>query len=150
MTDYPPPPEQPQQPGQQPYGQQPGPQQPQQPYGQQPAYGGPQPMTDSDSRMWAMLSHLGIILFGFLPPLIIWLVFRERSAFVDDQGKEALNFSILATIAYVVSSILIFAFIGILMVFAVGIAVLVLCIMAGIAANRGESYRYPINWRIVK
>ena len=147
MTEYPPPPEQPQQPGQQPpYGQQP----PQQPYGQQPAYGAPQPMTDADSRLWAMLAHLGIILFGFLPPLIIWLVFRERSAFVDDQGKEALNFSILATIAYVVSSILIFAIIGIFMVIAVGIAVLILCIMAGIAANRGERYRYPLNWRIVK
>ncbi len=75
---------------------------------------------------------------------------RERSEFVDDQGKEALNFSILSTIAYVVSSILIFAIIGILMVIAVGIGTLVLCILAAIAANKGERYRYPLNWRIVK
>ncbi|WP_082097372.1 DUF4870 domain-containing protein [Demequina silvatica] len=130
MTDYPPPPPQ-------------SPPPPQQPYGAQ-------PMTQSDERMWAMLAHLGIILFGFLPPLIIWLVFRERSAFIDDQGKEALNFSILVTIAQIVSAILWIVLIGILLSFVVGIAALILCIMAGLAANRGESYRYPFNWRIVK
>ncbi|WP_062313618.1 DUF4870 domain-containing protein [Demequina rhizosphaerae] len=116
---------------------------PQQPYA-------PQPMTQNDERLWAMLAHLGIILFGFLPPLIIWLIFRERSAFVDDQGKEALNFSILTTIAYIVGSILTVVFIGYLIIFAVGILVLVLCIMAGVAAYRGDRYRYPFNWRIVK
>ncbi|MDN4476504.1 DUF4870 domain-containing protein [Demequina sp. SYSU T00192] len=131
MTENPPPP--PQSP----------PPPPQQPYA-------PQPMTQSDERLWAMLAHLGIILFGFLPPLIIWLVFRERSAFVDDQGKEALNFSILVTIAQIVAGILWVVIIGIVLSVVVGIAMLVLCIMAGIAANRGERYRYPFNWRIVK
>jgi len=116
---------------------------PQQPYS-------PQPMSQSDERLWATLAHAGIILFGFLPPLIIWLIFRERSAFVDDQGKEALNFSILVTIAYVVGSILTVILIGVLIIIAVGLATLILCIMAAIAANRGEQYRYPINWRIVK
>ncbi len=116
---------------------------PQQPYA-------PQPMTQNDERLWAMLAHLGIILFGFLPPLIIWLIFRERSAFMDDQGKEALNFSIMTTIAYIVGSILTVVFIGYLIIFAVGILVLVLCIMAGVAAYRGDRYRYPFNWRIVK
>ncbi len=116
---------------------------PQQPYA-------PQPMSQSDERLWAMLAHLGVILFGFLPPLIIWLVFRERSAFVNDQAKEALNFSILITIAYVVGSILAVILIGFLIWAAAGIAALVFCIMAGIAANKGEMYRYPFNWRIVK
>ncbi|WP_082099344.1 DUF4870 domain-containing protein [Demequina maris] len=131
MTENPPPP--PQSP----------PPPPQQPYA-------PQPMTESDERLWAMLAHLGIILFGFLPPLIIWLIFRERSAFLDDQGKEALNFSILVTIAQIVASILWVVLIGIVLSFAVGIATLILCIMAGVAANRGERYRYPFNWRIIK
>lgn len=116
---------------------------PQQPYA-------PQPMSQSDERLWATLSHAGIILFGFLPPLIIWLVFRERSAFVNDQAKEALNFSIVVTIAYIVGSILTVVLIGILIIIAVGIGALILCIMAAIAANRGETYRYPFNWRIVK
>ncbi len=110
----------------------------------------PQPMSQSDERLWAMLSHLGVILFGFVPPLVIWLVFRERSAFVNDQAKEALNFSILITIAYVVGSILAVILIGFLIWAAAGLAALILCIMAGIAANRGEMYRYPFNWRIVK
>src|SRR5690349_5456256 len=52
--------------------------------------GAAQPLSDSDSRMWAMLGHVGAILIGIIAPLITWLVFRERSSFVDDQGKESL------------------------------------------------------------
>lgn len=127
MTEYPPPP----------------PQSPQPPYA-------PQPMSQSDERLWATLAHAGVILFGFIPPLIIWLVFRERSAFVNDQAKEALNWSILMTIAYVVGILTLVFFIGILIIIAAGIAVLVFGILAAIAANKGEQYRYPFNWRIIK
>ncbi|WP_062464272.1 DUF4870 domain-containing protein [Demequina soli] len=130
MTDYPPPPPQ-------------SPPPPQQPYASQ-------PMAESDERLWALFSHLGIIFFSFLPPLIIWLIFRERSAFVDDQGKEALNFSILVTIAQIVGLVTTPILIGFVILPVVGIATLVFCILAGIAAYRGDRYRYPFNWRIVK
>lgn len=127
MTEYPPPP----------------PQSPQPPYA-------PQPMSQSDERLWATLAHAGVILFWFVAPLVIWLVFRERSAFVNDQAKEALNWSILMTIAYVVGILTLVFFIGILIIIAAGIAVLVFGILAAIAANKGEQYRYPFNWRIIK
>ncbi|BDZ60671.1 hypothetical protein GCM10025873_04620 [Demequina sediminis] len=127
MTEYPPPP----------------PQSPQPPYA-------PQPMSQSDERLWATLAHAGVILFGFIPPLIIWLVFRERSAFVNDQAKEALNWSILMAIASFVGAITTIAIIGFVILPLVGIAVLVFGILAAIAANKGEQYRYPFNWRIIK
>lgn len=98
----------------------------------------PQPLSDSDARLYATLGHAGIIIIGFLAPLIVWLLAKDRSEFVDDQGKEALNFSILATIATIITC-------GI-----AWIAVVIFCILAAIAANKGERYRYPLNWRIIK
>ena len=59
------------------------------------------PLSDSDSRMWAMIAHLGAILAFFVSPLIVWLVFRERSKFVDDQAKEGLNFQLTLAVVYV-------------------------------------------------
>ncbi len=107
-------------------------------------------MSESDERLYATLAHAGIILFGFLPPLIIWLIGKDRSAYVDTQAKEALNFSILITIAYIVSSVLTVVLIGFFMYLAVIIVVLVFCIQAAMAVNKGQDYRYPFNWRIIK
>ncbi len=97
-----------------------------------------------------MLAHLSIIVLGFIGPLIFWLIGKDKSAFIDDQGKEALNFGITATIAAVVSAILMVVIIGFLLLPAVSIAVLVFAILGGMAANKGEQYRYPFNIRLVK
>ena len=129
---------------------------PQQPYAQQPQYGAAQgfggagAVSQSDSRMWAMLAHIGGILFGFLAPLVVWLVYKDRDEFVKDQSVEALNFQITLLIAYAVSFVLTFVLIGILTFFAAWIAAIVLGIMAGVAANRGERYRYPFALRLIK
>jgi uncharacterized Tic20 family protein len=108
------------------------------------------PLSDSDARLYVTLSHAGIILFGFLPPLIFWLIGKDKSSFVDTEAKEALNFSILVTIAYVVSSILVVVLIGVVTWLATIVVTLIFCIKGAMAANKGESYRYPINWRIIK
>jgi hypothetical protein len=63
---------------------------------------------------------------------------------------EALNFQITTYIAAIVSAILFFVLIGFLLIIVVGIGWLVLTIVAGLAANRGEDYRYPFNLRLVK
>jgi len=120
------------------------------PYGQ-PAYGVPiaAPLSPSDERLWATLAHIGPLVIGFLAPLIIWLVFKDRSRFVDDQGKEALNFQIAVTIAAIVAAIATFWALGFGAVI-VGVVALVYMILGAVAANRGEPYRYPVTWRIVK
>jgi len=109
-----------------------------------------QPMSQSDERLYATLGHVGIIIVGFLAPLIVWLIGKERSEFVDDQGKEALNFSILITIAYIIGAITSVILIGLLILFAAFVVSIIFCIQGAIAANKGERYRYPFNWRIVK
>jgi uncharacterized protein len=147
---------------------------PDQPYGQAPppppggygAPGGPyqharppQPgefatgplMNDSDQRMWATLGHISGLLFGFLGPLVIYLVTKDRGRFVRSQSLEALNFQITLAIAVVVGVVLGIATLGIgfLLLPLVGVAALVLMILAAIAANRGEEYRYPFTLRLV-
>jgi uncharacterized Tic20 family protein len=116
-----------------------------------PAQPAPQaPLSASDERLYATLGHAGIIIVGFIAPLIVWLIGKERSEFVDDQGKEALNFSILLTIVYVVGWITSIIFIGFLLVLAAFVISLIFCIQGAMAANKGERYRYPFNWRIIK
>ncbi len=114
-------------------------------------YAGAQPpLSDSDQRMWAMLSHVGGILFSFIAPLIIWLMFKERGRFVEEQSKEALNFQITLIIGYIISGILMIILIGAILFFVVWLAAIIFGIMAAIAANKGEAYRYPVAIRLIK
>ncbi|WP_250445499.1 DUF4870 domain-containing protein [Actinotalea sp. C106] len=112
---------------------------------------GAQPLlSDSDQRLWATLSHVGGILFGFVPPLVIWLIFKERGRFVEEQAKEALNWQITLAIAYVIGWVTSVILIGILILVAAGLAALIFGILAAVAANKGEAYRYPFALRLVK
>lgn len=110
----------------------------------------------AEERQWAMFAHLStlvglVIPFGsILGPLIIWQIKKAEMPFVDDQGKEAVNFQITILIAALVSALAMLILIGILMIFAVGLAWLVLSIMAGVKANNGEAYRYPFTLRLIK
>lgn len=106
----------------------------------------------SDDRTMAMLSHLLCILVGFLAPLIIWLMNKDKpeKAFVIDQSKESLNFQITVFIAAMVSAVLTVVLIGVLLLPIVAIANLVLCIIAGLKANEGVAYRYPFALRLIK
>ena len=130
------------------YQQQPG--YPQQQYGSQPPVAGQAPMTQSDERLWATLAHISIPFIGFVGPLIAYLLFKDRSAWLKESATEALNFSILVSIAYIVSGILTVVIIGAILLPLIAIGSLVLCILAAIASNKGDQYKYPINWRIIK
>lgn len=105
---------------------------------------------DKDSRTMGMLCHLLAIFTGFIGPLIIWLVKKDTSPFVDDQGKESLNFQLTMLIAWVIAGVLSCFVIGIFMYPVIFVLNLVLCIMATMAANSGKAYRYPFAIRIIK
>lgn len=98
----------------------------------------------------AMLAHLLGIFTGFLGPLIIWLIKKDQSAFVNDQGKEALNFQITFVIAYIACGLLTFVLIGCFLMPIVVICNIVFCIMGAMAANKGQNYRYPFALRLIK
>ena len=109
-----------------------------------------------DEKTWGMLCHL-IALSGFIVPfgciigpLIIWLIKKDEMPFVDDQGKESLNFQLTMLIAFIVAALLMVVFIGVFLVMVVAIFDLVMIIIATIKANDGIRYRYPWAIRFLK
>jgi uncharacterized Tic20 family protein len=109
-----------------------------------------------DERTWGMLAHLAafagllVPLGSLLGPLVVWLIRRDRSEFVADQGKEALNFNITVLLAGLVCGLLVFVFIGILLGVALFIYWLSMTIVAGIKAAEGIRYRHAFTLRLVK
>lgn len=103
----------------------------------------------NNSAQMAMLTQVLGIFTGFLGPLIMYVVYGEKDPFVKHHAAEALNFQITLFIGYVVSVVLMFILIGFITFFVVWIGGLVFCVMAAIAANKGEWYRYPINIRLI-
>jgi uncharacterized Tic20 family protein len=109
-----------------------------------------------DERTWSMLCHIStfcglIIPFGnILVPLIIWLIKKEELPFVEDQGKEVLNFQISMIIYLICSAFLCIILIGIPILIGLFIFDFIITIIAAISANDGKSYRYPINLRLIK
>jgi len=103
-----------------------------------------------NARNMALLCHLLGLLTCFLGPLIIWLIEKDKHDYINQQGKEALNFQITVMIASFAAGILSFACIGLLLFPVIGILDLVFCIMACIKSSKGEDYRYPISIRLVK
>jgi uncharacterized Tic20 family protein len=115
-----------------------------------PAYGAPAGLTDSDQRTWAMLAHLSGFL-SIIATVVIWAVYKDRGQYIREQATEALNFQILGTVAGIAISIIAAITLGFgAILFIVLLAWPILMIMAAIASNRGEAYRYPFNWRIIK
>lgn len=103
-----------------------------------------------DSKNLAMLCHLLGLLTNFLGPLILWLIKKDEDTFVDEQGKEALNFQITIALAYIVGSATTCIIIGFILLAVALIANIVFSIMACIAASKGEHYRYPATLRLIK
>ena len=130
----------------------------------------PPPATGSptaEEKQWALFAHLSALLgamvtgiwFGwgcFLGPLVIWLVKKDTMPFVNDQGKEALNFNITLAIIGVILLLLVIMTLGIGLLVAVPVGIivaigwLVLTIIAAIKASEGVAYRYPISLRLIK
>ena len=113
----------------------------------------PRPLQPSDERMWAMFTHLsalvGIVVgagfIGWLGPLIIFLVFKDRSAFVAEHGKATLNFQITMALAAVIAVFLWIVVVGVVITAAIYVVTIVFSIIAAVAANRGQRYEYPLS-----
>ncbi|MFT2816519.1 DUF4870 domain-containing protein [Leifsonia sp. A12D58] len=125
-------------------------------YGQPPSTP-PAPLSAMDDKQWASFAHLGGIL-GFLPSLIIWLVFRDRGSFTNVEAKEALNFQITLGIGYVVIYIATFVLgvitFGLLsflsnLIWVLWIIGVVFSILGFMKAKDGFHYRYPFAIRFI-
>lgn len=113
------------------------------------------PAATPDDRTYATFMHLMLVFatFTVLPlvvgPLVMWLIRRERSAFVNDHGKEALNFNISVLLYMIIAGALFACGIGVVLMPVVWVFGLVFSVVAAVAANKGEYYRYPACLRLV-
>ena len=114
------------------------------------SYSPPPPLNPSDQRLWATLIHIGGIFFGILPSLIGYLVTKDRGEFIRQHSRAALNFHITLLIVYGACVILSFVFVGIFLLIAAEIVAIVFGILAAIAANNGQLYKFPISIEFVK
>ena len=105
-----------------------------------------------DQKTLALITHISGIVLGFIVPLIIWLINKDQAdkGFINEQAKEALNFQITLLFVYVVGIVLSIILIGALINMAAWVACVVLSIIAGIKAQKGEAYRYPFAIRLIK
>lgn len=103
-----------------------------------------------DEKLMAMLIFLIGIFTHVIGPIIIWLIKRDDSPYVDYYGKEYLNFLISFTIYGFVAGILILAVIGVILLPAVGITAFVFIIMGAVKAYSGEKWKVPLIFRLIK
>jgi len=117
------------------------------------------PLTEAEDKQWASFAHLGGII-GFLPSLIIWLIFKDRGPKTNVEAKEALNFQITLVIAHVANFVIgivltavtfgIWALIQTLLTFAIWVVGIIFSIIGFTKVNAGGSYRYPFALRLIK
>ena len=130
-----------------------------------PAPESPRPMSDADRKNWAMAAHLSaLIAFVGIPsligPLVVWLAKKDSDAYVTAHSVHALNFNISVLIYTIVGTIALgiigLATLGIGFLLAIPVVIialivwLVLVIQGGLAASRGEQFRYPMTIDFVK
>ena len=113
-------------------------------------YQSAQPLSPSDEKLWATLIHVLGIFFSFIPALIGYIVFRDRGPLIKEHSTSALNFQLTMLIGLVVGYITMFIIIGFIIVPAVYIVTIIFSIMAAIAANSGQLYKYPLSIQFVK
>lgn len=119
----------------------------------QPVHGyATQPVYPSDRGM-GTLAHIGGPLLGFIVPLIVWAVTKDKARaqdpLLEEHLREAMNAGLTFLIAIFVHSILTIVLIGCLTGFIHWVLYLVWAIQANSALNRGESYQYPLTIRFI-
>lgn len=89
--------------------------------------------------------HLGNLFFSFLVPLIIWLIYRERSDTLDQQGRAALNWAISYWIYNIVAGVLALLLVGLIILPVLVVLDIVFCIIAAVKAGNGQPWKYPMS-----
>ncbi len=103
----------------------------------------------SDEKTLALLSHILTFIAPLLAPLVIWLIKKDESQFVAYHAKESLNFQISLILYFLVACVLIFIFIGLILIWIIGMVASILIIVATIRASEGKLYKYPFSIRLI-
>ena len=112
-------------------------------------------LPDKATRTWAMFTHISTFVGHLIPfgnivgPLVMWCLKKDEMPFVNDQGKEAINFQITMTIALIVAGLSMLVLVGFVLFPAVWLFDVIVTIIAAVKANEGVAYRYPLTLRFI-
>lgn len=115
------------------------------------------PLVTAEEKTWGMLTHLSAFAQFIIPtfgmiigPLVIWLIKKDTMPFINDQGREVLNFNISVAIYFIISGALVLVMVGFVLLPLIALFWIVFTIIGAIKANEGVAYRYPLTIRFLK
>ncbi|MCG7338240.1 DUF4870 domain-containing protein [Staphylococcus sp. ACRSN] len=106
--------------------------------------------TDNEARLMAMLIYILSFFTSIIGPLIIWLIKRDESPFVDRAGKNYFNFFLSYFIWTIVGTLSLFILVGFIILPIISILIIVFTIIAAVKSYNGEDYLAPLSIRFIK
>lgn len=127
-------------------------------YGQATFQQGGQPLNPSDARTWALVAHIAAPVLnlvtagwiGFLAPLVLWFVFKDRDPLVRNASAGAFNFNVIVGVLNIALWIIGILTLGVgflllpILLPILWVVTIVFAVLGAMAANRGQAYKYPI------
>jgi len=107
-------------------------------------------MPSNDERMLATAIYVSSFFTTIIGPLVIWLLKKDESEYINYHGKEYFNFIISYGVYSIISVFLMFVLIGFITIWAVGVAAFVFTIIAAVKAYEGTEYRFPLVFRLIR
>nr|WP_102274915.1 DUF4870 domain-containing protein [Cytobacillus massiliigabonensis] len=107
-------------------------------------------MPSNDERLLATAIYVTSFFTTIIGPLVIWLLKKDESEYINYHGKEYFNFIISYSVYSIISVFLMFILIGFITIWAVGVAAFVFTIIAAVKAYEGKEYRFPLVFRLIR
>jgi uncharacterized Tic20 family protein len=107
-------------------------------------------MVNNDEKLMAAGIYVLSIFFPVIAPLVIWLIKKDESTFIDYHGREYFNFLISYTVYLTIAGISMIILIGFVLLPIVGVMLFIFTIIAAIKAYEGNEYRFPLIFRLIK
>jgi len=110
----------------------------------------------TEDQNLAVIMHLSLLMGiiipfgGYAATLVLWLLKKDNSPYLDEQGKEAVNFMLNILIVGTAAALLCVMLIGFLLIIPLVIAAFVMPVMAAITVSKGQNYKYPWVYRLIK
>jgi len=110
----------------------------------------------TEEKNLAVIMHLSILagilipFVGLLIPVVIWALKKNESPYVDDQGKEVINFIINIFIAGIIIGILCLIIIGFILIVPLALFLIIMPIVAAVKCGDGTYYKYPLIFKFIK
>ena len=109
----------------------------------------------TDEKNYCTLLHLAqfagfmIPLAGMILPIAMWLIYKEQNTFIDQNGRNVVNWIISEVIYFIICIILCFVLVGFLLLAALGIVGIIFAVIGAIKASQGTAWKYPMTIRFM-